>query len=264
MKIRRALISVYDKTGIVLFAKSLSSLGIEIISTGGTSRELKKAGLRVKEVSTITKFPEMLDGRVKTLHPNLHAGLLARRDNPLDIKTLEKHAIKTIDLLVVNLYPFAEAVRLGKEDREIIEMIDIGGPTLLRAAAKNFKFVAAICDPLDYDRIAQELRSNSCELGEATRRALAAKVFTRTARYDGVIQSYFNQSTSVNGFLPQQLTLEFEKTQDLSYVEKPHQKEALYRDKKTSPSGILAAKQLHGKELSFNNILDLEAAFQMA
>ena len=262
-RIKRALISVYDKTGVLDFAKTLVSLGVEIISTGGTAQLLKKEGIPLKEVSEITKFPEMLSGRVKTLHPNLHAGLLALRDNPQHLETLAEHNIKPIDLVVVNLYPFWDAVKTKTEECEIIEMIDIGGPSMLRSAAKNFKFVASVSDPADYTRIMEELKKNDGRLNDATRRDLAAKVFRLTARYDGLIQNYLsNGKISSAEIFPEKINLEFEKVQDLRYGENPHQRGALYREK-GSTSGVVGAEKLHGKELSFNNILDLDAAQEM-
>ncbi len=264
VKIKRALISVYDKTGVVSFAKTLQGLGVELISTGGTAALLKKAGLRVKEVSSVTKFPEMLDGRVKTLHPRLHAGLLALRDNRHHMSTLRKHKINPIDMVVVNLYPFWDAVKTSKEEREIIEMIDIGGPSMLRAAAKNFKFVAAVSDPRDYGAVLKELKKNQASLTESTLKVLAAKVFKLSSYYDGLVYRYFAGDISSKEGLPDRLTLDFEKAQDLRYGENPHQKGALYVEKGSKSAGVVRARQLHGKELSFNNILDLDAALEMA
>ncbi len=270
-KVRRALISVYDKTGVVPFAKALDAMGIEIISTGGTAQLLAKEGIQVKEVSEVTKFPEMLSGRVKTLHPALHAGLLALRDDSQHLKTLAEHNIKPIDLVVVNLYPFWDAVRAKSDEREIIEMIDIGGPSMLRSAAKNFRFVASVCDPADYPRILEELKKNDKALSDATRRELAGKVFRLTSSYDGLIQNYFSNGTSkTESHFPGTLRLEFEKSADLRYGENPHQVAALYREKghtdgpsTGSGQGVLGARKLHGKELSFNNILDLDAAWEI-
>ncbi len=262
-KIRRALISVYDKTGVVPFAKALSAMGVEIISTGGTAQLLLKEGIAVKEVSEITKFPEMLSGRVKTLHPALHAGLLALRDDSVHVQTLADHNIKPIDLLVVNLYPFWDAVRTKTDEREIIEMIDIGGPSMLRSAAKNFRFVASVSDPADYSGIIEELQKGDKALSDATRRGLAGKVFRLTAYYDGLIHDYFLNGTSkAEEHLPASLRLEFEKETGLRYGENPHQAAALYREKGVA-SGVIAARKLHGKDLSFNNILDLDAAWQL-
>ncbi len=262
-KIRRALLSVYDKTGIVSFAKTLHELGVEIISTGGTAQLLKKEGVPVKEVSEVTKFPEMLSGRVKTLHPAVHAGLLALRDDSVHLKTLAEHNIKPIDLLVVNLYPFGDAVKTKTDEREIIEMIDIGGPSMLRSAAKNFRFVASVSDPSDYLKIAQELKSHDRVLSESTLRQLAAKVFRLTSYYDGLIQSYLSNGSSKTGsHFPEKLNFEFEKVTDLRYGENPHQGGALYRERGQS-SGVIGAQKLNGKELSFNNILDLDAAWEL-
>ncbi len=264
-KIKRALISVYDKTGVVAFAKTLNGLGVEIISTGGTADLLKKEGVPVKEVSEVTHFPEMLNGRVKTLHPNLHAGILAMRDDPKHMQTLVEHAIEPIDLLVVNLYPFWDALKTKTEERDIIEMIDIGGPSMLRSAAKNFRFVASVADPADYAAVAEELRRNGGALSDETRRNLAGKVFTLTASYDKLISGYFQGGPAqANGasVLPASLELKFDKSADLRYGENPHQKGAIYEEKGNS-GGIVKAKKLHGKELSFNNILDLDAAWEI-
>lgn len=262
-KVRRALLSVYDKTGIVPFAKTLHDLGIEIISTGGTAQLLKKEGIPVKEVSEVTKFPEMLSGRVKTLHPALHAGLLALRDDSIHLKTLAEHNIKPIDLLVVNLYPFWDAVKDKTDEREIIEMIDIGGPSMLRSAAKNFRFVASVSDPSDYPKIAEELKSHDKVLSDATLRHLAAKVFRLTSYYDGLIQTYLsNGGPKTGSHFPEKLNLEFEKVSDLRYGENPHQAGSLYREKGRS-AGVIGAQKLNGKELSFNNILDLDAAWEL-
>ena len=262
-KIERALISVYNKTGVVELAKSLHRMKVEIISTGGTAGELKKAGIPVKEVASLTKFPEMLDGRVKTLHPVIHAGLLALRDNPAHMKTLEKHGISTIDLLVVNLYPFAETAQTKTLERDIIEMIDIGGPTMLRAAAKNFHNVGVVCDPSDYHKITEELDKNDGTLSGVTLRALAAKVFRVTSQYDGLVHNFLEGSLSGSSVLPASVALNFQKISDLRYGENPHQKGALYLEAHAGQGGVAAAKQHHGKELSFNNYLDLDAALEM-
>ena len=252
-QIKRALISVYDKAGVVPFAKALTEMGVEILSTGGTAELLRKEGVPAKDVSSVTKFPEMLDGRVKTLHPHVHAGLLALRDNEKHLTALAEHNIKPIDLLVVNLYPFSHALKTKTEERDILEMIDIGGPAMLRSAAKNFKSVAAISDPADYEPVLRELR-NQAVLSEATRRSLAAKVFRLTAGYDQLIQEYFEgKKENAAGPFPGALELRFNKRFDLRYGEIPHQKGALYRDGTAclpagmaSESGVVSARQLHG------------------
>jgi phosphoribosylaminoimidazolecarboxamide formyltransferase / IMP cyclohydrolase len=265
-KIQRALISVYDKTGVAAFAKALDEMRIEIISTGGTAELLRKEGIAVRDVSDVTKFPEMLSGRVKTLHPALHAGLLALRDDSKHLATLAEHNIKPIDLVVVNLYPFWDAVKNKADEREIIEMIDIGGPSMLRSAAKNFRFVASVPDPADYARVLEELKKNDRVLSDATRRELAAKVFRLTSAYDGLIQDYFSNPLASSGrsgaHFPQTLKLDFEKSGDLRYGENPHQAAALYREAGRA-DGVLGARKLNGKELSFNNILDLDAAWEI-
>ncbi|MBI4432184.1 MAG: bifunctional phosphoribosylaminoimidazolecarboxamide formyltransferase/IMP cyclohydrolase [Candidatus Omnitrophica bacterium] len=264
-KIKRAILSVYHKEGIVPFARFLTEKGVEVISTGGTFALLKKEGVPAKEVSQVTGFPEMLDGRVKTLHPNLHAGLLAIRGNAAHEKSLEEYGIRPIDLLVVNLYPFAETVRSKAPQEEIIEMIDIGGPAMLRSAAKNFKYVAAVSDPADYEMVLKELREKDMTLTEPTRRLLAAKVFRLTALYDGMVRDFFSGNASrESGGFPAALSLQFQKEADLRYGENPHQKGALYKTSSgQAPGGVIGAKKLNGKELSFNNILDLDAALEM-
>ncbi|OIO38758.1 MAG: bifunctional phosphoribosylaminoimidazolecarboxamide formyltransferase/IMP cyclohydrolase [Candidatus Omnitrophica bacterium CG1_02_46_14] len=263
-RIKRALISVYDKTGVAAFAKALDDYGIQIISTGGTAEVLKKAGIKVKEVSSVTKFPEMLNGRVKTLHPNIHGGLLALRDNPEHMNTLAKHHIKPIDLVVVNLYPFWDAVKTKTDPEEIIEMIDIGGPAMLRSGAKNFRSVAVVSDPRDYKMVLSELKKNEVCLGRTLLKTLAAKVFKLTAYYDGLIYRYLSCNSASKEGLPECLTLDFKKITNLRYGENPHQKGAFYSEKGIKSAGVVKAKQLHGKELSFNNILDLDAALEMA
>ena len=260
-KIKRALISVFKKDGIVEFAQALDGLGVDIISTGGTADLLRKSGLAVKDVSEITEFPEMLDGRVKTLHPRLHGGILALRDNPEHVATLKKHSIEPIDLIVVNLYPFADALQTKTAEHDIIEMIDIGGPSMLRAAAKNYHFASPVCDPADYRPIADELTKNAGALSDKTKRYLAGKVFKVTAAYDAMISDYFGKGAADDA-MPSSVTVSFNKVQDLRYGENPHQKGALYAE--AGKAGVVRAKQLHGKELSFNNFLDLDAALEMA
>ena len=261
--IKKALISVYDKTGVVAFARFLHGGGVKILSTGGTSQLLKKEGIPVTEVSSVTQFPEMLDGRVKTLHPNLHAGLLAVRDNPEHMKTLKNHGIEPIDLLVVNLYPFWDAVAKETEEAKIIEMIDIGGPALLRSAAKNYRHVGVVSDPGDYAMLEAELQKSRFAVSAQTLKTLAGKVFRLTASYDGLIRDYFSGKKTDPGKFPPALSLDLEKVEDLRYGENPHQKAALYRQA-SQKSGVVHAKKLHGKELSFNNYLDLDASLEMA
>src|ERR1700748_1914044 len=265
--IKQALISVSDKSGIVDFAKSLSELGVKILSTGGTAKLLADAGLAVTEVADYTGFPEMLDGRVKTLHPKVHGGILARRDLPEHMAALEKHEIPTIDLLVVNLYPFVQTV--AKEEcslEDAIENIDIGGPTMLRSAAKNHRDVTVIVDPADYAAVLDEMRANGNTVGYATNFRLATKVFAHTAQYDGAITNYLtslgeDRSHQTRNAYPATLNLAFDKVQDLRYGENPHQQAAFYRDIAV-PSGSLANyTQLQGKELSYNNIADADAAW---
>jgi phosphoribosylaminoimidazolecarboxamide formyltransferase/IMP cyclohydrolase len=263
-KVKRALVSVSDKSGVVEFARALAALGVELLSTGGTARLLQKDGLAVTEVSAYTGFPEMLDGRVKTLHPKIHAGLLARRDDPSHLTALEKAAIGTIDLLVVNLYPFAATVA-DPECRfdEAIENIDIGGPAMLRSAAKNHASVAAVVDPADYARVLQEIRQQG-EVSEPTRFGLAAKVFAHTAAYDGAIANYLTSLDEHRRRLPyaEVLSLQFCKLDDLRYGENPHQSAAFYRDPHPVPGSLAHYRQLQGKELSYNNIADADAAWE--
>ena len=261
----RALISVSDKTGIVEFAKSLSQLGIELISTGGTAQLLSAQGLSVQEVAELTGFPEMLDGRVKTLHPKVHAGLLARRDVPSHMQALKDHGIGTIDILVVNLYPFEATVAnpdCSLEDA--IENIDIGGPAMVRSAAKNWKHIAVITDASQYDMVLNELQQQHA-LSELTRFQLAVSAFNRISNYDGAISDYLSSldlSSEKRSVFPGQANGRFVKLQDLRYGENPHQLAAFYRDAHPAPSSLVTAKQLQGKELSFNNIADADAAWE--
>lgn len=262
VKIKRALISVSDKTGILGFAKDLNSLGVEILSTGGTAKLFRENSIAVKEVSEYTGFPEMLDGRVKTLHPKIHAGLLALRDNAEHTKTLKEHDIGLIDMVVVNLYPFEKTTQKPNVTiEEVIENIDIGGPSMLRSAAKNHRSVAVICNPARYNQIIEELKKNKGVLSEELMRSLAIEVFGRTSQYDAAINNYLNNyfKKQAGDIFPKELTLNFEKIQDLRYGENPHQKAAFYRTA-GMVQGLSTMKQLWGKELSFNNILDLNAA----
>ncbi|MDD4939460.1 MAG: bifunctional phosphoribosylaminoimidazolecarboxamide formyltransferase/IMP cyclohydrolase [Candidatus Omnitrophica bacterium] len=267
VKIRRALISVSDKTGILDFAKELTRFGVEILSTGGTAKILRDNNLPVKEVSEYTGFPEMLDGRVKTLHPKIHGGLLALRDKPEHMRSLKEHDIGLIDMVVVNLYPFEKtSQKPGVKIEEVIENIDIGGPSMLRSAAKNHKFVAVICNPASYNSVVEELEKNNGSLSEDLMRELAIDVFNHTSRYDnaiyGYLRNYFKPQSGSRG-LPRELNLFFEKIQDLRYGENPHQKAAFYKEK-GKDKGLINLKQLQGKELSFNNILDLNSAWELA
>jgi len=266
-----ALISVSDKTGVVDFAKALAAIGVRLLSTGGTARLLADAGLAVTEVSEVTGSPEMLDGRVKTLHPRIHGGLLARRDLPEHMAALERHGIGTIDLLVVNLYPFAQATaRADCTLEDAIENIDIGGPAMLRAAAKNWADVAVCIDPADYAQVVAELRAGGVQ--RSTKFMLARKVFAHTAAYDGMISNYLGalqagaelQPTAVPARepFPATYTLQLAKTQDMRYGENPHQAAAFYREGKPGPGLLAAWTQLQGKELSYNNIADADAAWE--
>jgi phosphoribosylaminoimidazolecarboxamide formyltransferase/IMP cyclohydrolase len=263
IKIRRALISVSDKTGLAEFAKGLHKLGVEIISTGGTAQLLRSTNIPVKEVSDYTGFPEMLDGRVKTLHPKIHGGLLAVRDNAEHMKQIEAQGIGLIDMVVVNLYPFEKTIEKKNVSLEdAIENIDIGGPSMLRSAAKNYKSVAVICNPARYEEVLKELQNNSGILSDKVLVNLAIEVFERTSAYDGAINSFLNNRFKAdNSFsnFPKDIRLSFSKLQDLRYGENPHQLAALYSEGKKK-EGLSALKQLHGKELSFNNFLDLQAA----
>ncbi len=255
---KRALISVSNKDGIIEFSKALIDLGIEVISTGGTKTLLQQSGLDVIGISEVTGFPEIMDGRVKTLHPSIHGGLLAVRDNESHMKQIAELAIDPIDFVVVNLYPFKETI--SKDDvqfEEAIENIDIGGPTMIRSAAKNHEFVTVVVDPKDYPLILSELASSGTVSVE-TKRRLAAKVFRHTAAYDALIGEYLTKQ--VGEADPESLTITFEKQQDLRYGENPHQKATFYKNPLATASSIAYAKQLHGKELSFNNINDADTA----
>ncbi len=263
-RVRQALISVSDKSGCVEFAQGLSALGVKILSTGGTARLLEKAGVAVTEVSSYTGFPEMLDGRVKTLHPKIHGGILARRDTPAHMQAIEAAGIAPIDLIAVNLYPFQATVadpecRLG----DAIENIDVGGPAMLRAAAKNHGGVAVVVDPADYARVLEEIRTGGA-VGDATRFELARKVFAHTAAYDGAIANYL-YSLDARGkrrAYPDLLNLQFVKLADLRYGENPHQSAAFYRDAEPVQGAIAGFRQLQGKELSYNNIADADAGWE--
>ena len=258
---KRALISVSDKSGVVDFAKELVGLGFEIISTGGTKAALEKAGVKTISISDITGFPECLDGRVKTLHPAVHAGLLAMRSNAEHMAQLEKLGINTIDIVAVNLYPFKETIsKDGVDFAEAIENIDIGGPTMIRAAAKNYQDVAVIVNPEDYETVVNELKANG-EVSLATKKLLSYKVFEHTSVCDTLIATYLRGQLGIE--YPQKISFAFEKVQDMRYGENPHQSAAFYRNALPNTACIAEAKQLNGKELSFNNINDTNGAIEL-
>src|SRR5271169_4513775 len=272
MAVGRALLSVFDKTGIVDFARRLAALKIEILSTGGTAMLLREQGMPVKDVSEFTGWPEVLGGRVKTLHPKVHGGLLFRRNHAEDLKQVQEHGIAPIDLVVVNLYPFeATAAKAYLPAEELIENIDIGGPTMLRSAAKNFEHVTVVTDPADYQRVAAELAANR-DTSLGLRLELARKVFAVTSRYDGLITMNLERLSLLGDklevvprpVLPERLHLTLRRKQELRYGENPHQSGALYVPAGRAPEGLAAAKQLQGKELSYYNFVDLEAARSLA
>ena len=264
MKIQRALLSVSDKTGLVDFARALASAGVELLSTGGTARALRDAGLAVIDVSEYTGFPEMLDGRVKTLHPKVHGGILARRDLPEHVATMEKHGMGTIDLVCVNLYPFVATVSKPHTLDDAIENIDIGGPAMVRSSAKNYRHVAIVTDPADYPLLATEMQANGGALTDATRFNLAKKAFSHTAEYDGAISNYLtalNDSGEREAF-GEKLNLQFSRAQTCRYGENPHQAGAFYVEANAPAGTIATARQIQGKELSYNNIADTDAALE--
>ncbi len=259
MRVRRALLSVSDKSAVVEFAQRLSALDVELISTGGTAAALREAGLEVRSIDDLTGFPEIMDGRVKTLNPRLYAGLLALRDNSEHLAQAEEHGIEFVDLVCVNLYPFEQTVATeGVTDAEVIEQIDIGGPTMLRAAAKNSDFTAVVTDPEQYDAVLSELESSDSRLALDSRQRLAAQAFALIARYDAAISNWF---AARSGEMPQTLAATFEREMELPYGENPHQRAAYYRQSGAEGAGVLgSAEQISGKPLSFNNILDLDGA----
>jgi phosphoribosylaminoimidazolecarboxamide formyltransferase / IMP cyclohydrolase len=271
MAIERALISVYDKTGIVEFARELASLSVEIVSTGGTAKLLREAGVAVRDVAELTGWPEMLGGRVKTLHPKVHGGILFQRDKTGDRAQVAEYGIGPIDLVVVNLYPFsATAATPGVTAAQLIENIDIGGPAMVRSAAKNFQSVGVVTDPADYLAIVRELHDQR-ELTLQTRLALARKAYARTARYDGEIATELERISVADGAiaigelsqLPERIHIAIERRQSMRYGENPHQAAALYIPAGTAASGLAGARQLQGKELSYNNLVDLDAAWAL-
>ena len=267
-RIQRAILSVTDKTGLVDFARKLSALGVDLVSTGGTAKLLRDSGVTVRDISELTGFPEMLDGRVKTLHPKVHGGILHRREDPRHVAAVAEHGIAPIDMVVVNLYAFEKtAAKPGVAFEELIENIDIGGPSMIRSAAKNFHDVAIVTSPSDYESIAEEMQRSSGVLSQTTRWRLAQKAFATTAGYDSAIASTLERinpdkvDLQESGF-PNTLRFQFHKTLDLRYGENPHQKAAMYSD--GSGVGVANARQLQGKELSYNNIVDLQAAWDLA
>jgi len=266
--IKQALISVADKTGVLAFARALAAMNVQLLSTGGTAKLLSEHGLKVTEVADYTGFPEMLDGRVKTLHPKIHGGILARRDMPQHMDALAQHGIPTIDMVVVNLYPFQQTV--AKDDcslTDAIENIDIGGPAMLRSSAKNHKDVVVVCDPSDYQRVLDEMQANSGNVSANTRFDLAVKAFAHTAQYDGAITNYLSslgadKQHQTRASYPSTLNLQFDKLQDMRYGENPHQSATFYRDVNAIEGALANYRQLQGKELSYNNIADADAAWE--
>ena len=262
-KIKRALISVSDKTGIQKFAETLTDNGIEIISTGGTAQKIKEAGIKVTNITDVTGFPEMMEGRVKTLHPKIHGGILVRRNIDSDLKELDKLNIKAIDLIVCNLYPFAQTIERDDVDlKQVLENIDIGGPTMIRAAAKNFPDVLVVVDPLDYDLVAKKIDLNE-RIDKEFRMKMAYKAFNHTAEYDAVIQEYFFNNLNDQAEFPDTFITPYYKKQELRYGENPHQKAAFYKERKVQEPSITDAKKLSGKALSFNNINDTNGALEL-
>ncbi len=263
MEIKRALLSVSDKTGIVDFAKALHARGVTLVSTGGTMKAIAEAGIPVMSVSEVTGFPEMMDGRVKTLHPKIHGGILSIRDDPAHVAAMEEHGIVGIDLVCVNLYPFRETIaKPGVTMEEAIENIDIGGPSMVRAAAKNYKYVTIVVDPAQYEEIISRMDAGT--LDENFRLTLSQKAYLHTGLYDCAIADFLSKKvTAGESEMPDVLSMAYTKIQELRYGENPHQKAAFYKDPEAT-GGIAASRQLHGKELSYNNIVDMEAAWDLA
>jgi phosphoribosylaminoimidazolecarboxamide formyltransferase/IMP cyclohydrolase len=262
--IRRALISVSDKTGVVAFARELAGFGVDILSTGGTATLLRQEGIPVRDVADFTGFPEMLDGRVKTLHPKVHGGLLGRRDDPAHLAKMQEHGIEPIDLVAVNLYPFeATVAREGCSLEDAIENIDIGGPTMLRSAAKNHRDVTVVVDHRDYAAVLAELKAGAGAVSRETNFRLAVKVYQHTAAYDGAISNWLGRQLGTDDALfPPTLSLQFHKSQSMRYGENPHQQAAFYVEREVREASIATARQLQGKELSYNNIADTDAALE--
>ncbi len=260
--IKRALLSVSDKTGLIDFARALNAAGVEMLSTGGTAKSIRDAGLPVIEVADYTGFPEMLDGRVKTLHPKVHGGILGRRDLPEHVAAMSAHGIGNIDLVCVNLYPFVATVsKPGCTLEDAIENIDIGGPAMVRSSAKNHAFVAIVTDPADYAKVVEEMKANGGAVTDKTRFSLAIKAFEHTAAYDGAIANHFGKLVEESEF-PRTINLQFNKQQGMRYGENPHQNAAFYVEAGAKEASIATAKQLQGKELSYNNIGDADAALE--
>ncbi len=262
--IKRALLSVSDKTGLIDFARALAAQGVELLSTGGTAKAIRDAGLAVKDVSEFTGFPEMLDGRVKTLHPKVHAGILAARDNPAHAATMDQHGLGYIDLVCVNLYPFVQTISKPHTLDDAIENIDIGGPAMVRSSAKNYRHVAIVTDPADYAALVDEMKANGGALSDTTRFNLAKKAFTHTAQYDGHISNYLtslNEAGERDAF-GEKLTLQFSRAQTCRYGENPHQNGAFYVEANAPAGTISTSRQIQGKELSYNNIADTDAALE--
>lgn len=265
--IRRALLSVSDKSGLAELGRDLAARGVELVSTGGTAKALREAGLSVKDVSDLTGFPEMMDGRVKTLHPSVHGGLLALRDNPEHIAAMEAHGIGAIDLVVVNLYPFEATVAKGADRAEVIENIDIGGPSMVRSAAKNHGFVTILTDPADYATLVVEMDANGGATSQAFRTRMAGKAYARTAAYDSAIASWFAFSPAASDeptLFPETLPMALKRADTLRYGENPHQSAAIYVPQVAGTRGVPQAVQLQGKELSYNNLNDADAALELA
>jgi phosphoribosylaminoimidazolecarboxamide formyltransferase/IMP cyclohydrolase len=265
--IKRALLSVSDKTGLADLGAALAARGVELVSTGGTAKALRDAGLAVKDVSDLTGFPEMMDGRVKTLHPTVHGGLLALRDNPEHVAAMQAHGIGAIDLVVVNLYPFEATVAKGADRAEIIENIDIGGPSMVRSAAKNHGFVTILTDPADYATLVEEMDANGGATSQAFRTRMAGKAYARTAAYDSAIASWFAFSPAASDeptLFPETLPMALKRADTLRYGENPHQSAAIYVPQVVGTAGVPQAAQLQGKELSYNNLNDADAALELA
>ncbi|HQI00271.1 MAG TPA: bifunctional phosphoribosylaminoimidazolecarboxamide formyltransferase/IMP cyclohydrolase [Deltaproteobacteria bacterium] len=262
-KIERALVSVTDKGGLVDFIKQLASFGVEIISTGGTARVLRESGISVVDISDYTGFPEMMDGRLKTLHPKVHGGMLAMRDNPEHLEAMKKEGIKPIDMLVVNLYRFEDTVAKGASLEHAIENIDIGGPAMVRAASKNYRFVTVVTDPADYGKIIEEMKSTGGSVSEKTNFELARNAFSLTARYDAAISNYLQSLDIEESEFPLTYTAQYKRRQVMRYGENPHQKAAFYSDISVNQPSLSNAEQLWGKELSYNNIMDADAALDL-